>query len=354
MKILWTAGHGEAWEQAFAGHEIVKAGMAAHPEKGLNAVVRDPNELYELVADKDVLLLGSEPITRDVLEHAPDLKLILSERDGPEENIDLTACAEMGIPVFAAGGRCAGAVAELILAMMMALARRIPYYNRRLCSPEGWPARSDKAYNKFDSMYELSGKTLSIIGFGRNGRALRKLVSGFDMRVLVYDPFIGDEVYEECNIEKATLEEALSQGDFVTTQVRVTKENVGMIGREQIALMKPTAFFINCARPDILDEQALYDAVKEKRIQGIGLDVFSEEGEGVRPMFADLPLDRCIITPHIAGFGDKRAYYSYTYMLESFTDFLNGVKPSRCYNPAVYDSPKFAEHGGLVFGVAKS
>lgn len=352
MKILWTCGHGEEWEKYFEGHDIEKAGVARYPEKALEATVKDPDELKKLVADKDVLLLGSEMITREILESAPNLKFILSERDGPEENIDIEACTEMGIPVFFAGGRCAYAVAELILALMMSLARRIPHYNRKYCT-DGWPSRTDPAYNKFQNMYELTGKTLSIIGFGRNARILRKLVSGFDMNVLVYDPYLPDEVFEEYDVKRVSLEEAMSQGDFITIIVRLDGTNAGMIGREQIALMKPSAFFVNCARAALTDEQALYDAVKEERIQGIAIDVFSKEGPGTRPDFADLPLDRCIITPHIAGFGDMRMHYAYTYMIESFQQFLKGERPARCNNPKVYDSPKFAERGALAFGVEK-
>lgn len=355
LKALWTSKFDSRWEDYFNNKfEVTKAGAALNPDSRFS-VVSDVDKLKALVADKDVLILGFEPITREILQAAPNLKVILSERDGPEENIDIEACTEFGIPVLSAGGRCAESVAELNIALMFALARKIPYLNEKF-HEAGWPMRDssgDAIYAAMSAQFALSSKTLSIIGFGRNGRRLAELVKGFNMNILIYDPYVSDQACQEYGVTSVSLEEAMSQGDFICVLARVTPETTGMLNRELLSMMKPTAFFVNCGRAALTDEQAVYDIVKDGKIAGAALDVFSQEKPGDMPIFCDLPSDRMILTPHVAGMSDRRVYYQYTFMVDGFESYIKGEKTFRCYNPKVYDSPNFAAHGGVVFGMEK-
>lgn len=350
LKALWTADHRPEWHDWFHEHfEVTRAG--ANAGAGLKDMIKDSAKVLELMQGKDVCIFGMEKITREMLYQCPDLKLIMSVRDGPEENIDIAACTELGIPVIFSAGRCMVSVAEFNMLQMLELSRHITHWSEKLRT-DSWRTRPmGDPYEK--EHHELCGKTLSIIGFGRNGKYLSKLARAFGMDVVAYDPFVTQEQADEYGVTMMSLDDAIAAGDFVTLQARVTPETEGMFGAREVALMKPTAFLINCGRAQLTDQDAVIDAVRNDVIKGAAIDVYMKEPWGDEiPEFADIPRGKLLLTPHCAGNARERELHMYENITESYLDFLKGVK-SRINNPKVFDSPNFAQRGGLLFGSEK-
>ena len=148
---------------------------------------------------------------------------------------------------------------------------------------------------------QLKGKTLGILGYGSIGKRVGRIARAFGMALLIYDPYVGEVDVEEIGVKKAdTVEEVMRNADFITCHMKVTESTKGIVSRERIAMMKPTAYFINCSRGAVLDEQALIEALRERRIAGAAFDVYASE-----PIASNHPyiteLDNVVITPHIGG-----------------------------------------------------
>jgi D-3-phosphoglycerate dehydrogenase len=169
---------------------------------------------------------------------------------------------------------------------------------------------------------DLPGKTAGIVGLGEIGRKVAKRLAGFDMRILAYDPFVKEP---PAGIAMVGLEELMAKSDFVTVHARLTKETEGMIGAALIAKMKNSAYLINTSRSALVDEKALYEALKSKKIAGAALDVFDLEPPG-----ADYPLvklDNVTLTPHMAG-GSNDAFFNCPKLLaDEFAKLLSGGEP---------------------------
>lgn len=313
MKIFFTAEYDPSQlTPLYELGEVVIDGWA----KGLPTLSEE--ELIEKASDADVIITTFDEITRKVIESAKNLKLIACTRATPV-NIDITAAKERNIPVLFTPGRNSDATAELTIGLMLSIARKIPMAHAALkagmytSAPEDekitkeglrkdvfWGVGEDAPYTVFKGC-ELKNKTLGIIGYGSIGRRVGKIARAFGMELLIYDPYVGEIDVEEIGVRKAlTLEEAMSESDFVTCHLKVTPETEGCISKEMIALMKPTAYFINASRSAILDENALVEALRERRIAGAALDVYEKE-----PIACNHPylteLDNVVVTPHIAG-----------------------------------------------------
>jgi len=188
---------------------------------------------------------------------------------------------------------------------------------------------------------ELTGRTIGLVGFGNIGSLVAKKLSGFDVRVLVYDPYTDPEVLRANGVEPASLETVLSEADIVSLHARLSDESKGMIGAEQLALMKPTAILINTARAGLVDEAALVETLRENRIAGAALDVFSTE-----PIPADSPfleLDNVTLTTHLAGTTADALSNSPFLLMEDIAKLLTGGQPRFLKNPEVLDDPRFAD-----------
>lgn len=361
-KMLWTGEPDENWEKVFNEEfDVTKATMAitgrhqdvlrANPFEG------DPEmdkKVIEMIADNEIIMLGYDGLSKEVIEHCPDLKVVVSVRDGPEENVNIKACTEAGIPVMSAGGRCVHAVAETTVTLMMMLARRVlPIYD--LVKEEKWTKESfGHIREKCAFRTELFRKTLALIGCGRNAQEIVKICKGFDMNIITYDPYMKDEVAEKLGVKKVSLDEAMSQGDYVVMMARVTPETTGMISKEKIALMKPTAYFVNTARAALTDENAVIEALVNDKIAGAALDVASVEPLGPDSPLYDIPTDKLILTPHISGGSKERVSFQYEKCWESLQNFMKGDKGNiTLQNRDVFDSPAFAERGGKFFGCKK-
>ena len=250
-----------------------------------------PPELREALADCAGLVVRSETkVTSELMDSATALRVIGRAGVGVD-NIDVPAATERGIVVMNAPDGNTITTAEHTIALLIALARRIPQANTSL--------KSGRWERKTFIGVELQGKTLGVVGMGRIGRTVAARARAFGMKIIAYDPFIAPEQARDAEIELAPLEELFASADFITVHTPLTAETRGVIGRDAFARMKQGVRIINCARGGLVDEAALYDAIKSGIVAGAALDVFVEE-----PPAKDHPLlllDEVIATPHLGA-----------------------------------------------------
>jgi phosphoglycerate dehydrogenase-like enzyme len=235
----------------------------------------------------DASLAGSEPYTRRVLEAHPRLKVIARVGVGYDA-IDVEAATEKGVAVTITPGANHDAVAEHTFAIMLALAKDLVFQHQALTAG-GWPRKTN---------LPLRGQTLGLAGLGRIGKAVALRAEAFGMKLIAYDPFPDQVFAQQHHVDFMSLDRLLSESDFLSLHLPYTKESKHVINKTTLARMKPTAFLINTARGGLVCEADLYDALKNKRIAGAGLDVFEEEPPGKIPLFG---LDNVVVTPHNAG-----------------------------------------------------
>ena len=207
------------------------------------------------------------------------------------DNIDLNAATKRGILVINSPEGNTVSTAEHTIAMICALARNIPQAHASLVRDGRWER------SRFTGV-QLAGKVLGIVGLGRVGSEVARRAAALEMRVLGYDPFIGEERAKRLGVRLATVEEICEEADFITVHTPLTKQTEGLISREQFARMKRGVRIVNCARGGIVDEAALYDAIVEGKVAGAALDVFSEEPPRGNPL---LTLEQVIATPHLGA-----------------------------------------------------
>ncbi len=249
------------------------------------------DELRDAIAGADAVLVRSATkITRDSLSRADRLKVIGRAGVGVD-TIDVDAATERRIPVLTAPAGNTVSAAELTMALLLALARRVPAADRSMRAGE-WDRKS------FNGV-ELYGKTLGLVGAGRIGGEVAVRARAFGMRVIVFDPFLNPDRATALGVETAGLDEILERADVLSVHVPLTDETLGLIGEAQLAKLKPSAFVLNVARGGVVDEDALLKALQNKRLAGAALDVYSME-----PLPADHPfrsLPNVVLTPHLGA-----------------------------------------------------
>ena len=237
-----------------------------------------------------VVVRSSTTITRDSLKYAKNLQVIGRAGVGVD-NIDVDAATESGVAVLNAPSGNTISAAELTLALLLALVRKVPAADRSMRAGE-WDRKSF-------SGIELYGKVLGLVGAGRIGTEVAKRARAFGMRVVAFDPYLTAERAATLEIEQATLDEVLKRADVITLHVPLTDATANLISDAQFAMMKKTAVIVNAARGGVIDEAALHRALSEKRIAGAALDVYEEE-----PAPADHPLrslPNVVLTPHLGA-----------------------------------------------------
>lgn len=252
-------------------------------------------ELEAAIADIEGLIIRSaSKVDRALLEKAKNLKVVIRAGVGVD-NIDIPACSQKGIVVMNAPAGNSVSTAEQALALLFALARKIPQANASM-KEKKWEK------NKFQGT-QLTGKTLGVIGLGRIGKEVVKRAKGLQMKVLGFDPYIPAENLASLEIELVPIDTILKTADFITVHTPLTDATKGLINEKNLPLLKPGVRIINCARGGIYDEAAIVKGVKEGIIAGAGLDVFVEE-----PLPATSELynfDDIILTPHLGASTDE-------------------------------------------------
>ncbi len=248
-------------------------------------------ELDRALAGAHALIVRSETrVTADLLARAPHLRVVARAGTGVD-TIDVHAATRRGIAVMNAPGANTVSAGEHALGLLLALVRRIPDAAAAM-------RRGDWDRKRFEGT-ELRGKTMGVVGLGRIGGHVAQLARAFGMSVVAHDPYLLPERAAELGVPLLSLEDLLRTADVVTLHVALTDETQHLINAGRLRLMKPTAVLINTARGELVDEAALAEAVREKRIGGAAIDVFA-----VEPLPADSPLralDRVLLTPHLAA-----------------------------------------------------
>jgi D-3-phosphoglycerate dehydrogenase / 2-oxoglutarate reductase len=249
-----------------------------------------PGELQAIIGDYEALVVRSETrVTPELIQEGKRLKVIARAGVGVD-NIDLQSATQRGIIVVNAPTGNTISAAEHTIAMMLALSRHIPQADATL-KQGGWDRK------RFVGT-ELRHKTLGILGLGQVGSEVAHRASAMDMRIIGHDPFITEERAAGLGIELVTIDHLLAEADFLTMHVPLTPQTHHLLGARQLKAMKPTARIINTSRGGIVDEKALYKAIKEGRIAGAALDVFEEEPLGESDLRS---LPEIVLTPHLGA-----------------------------------------------------
>ncbi len=276
--------------------------------------------LSENVKGVEALIVAYSPITKRVIDKANTLKVVARLGAG-YDNVDVKAATEKGIFVVYAPRTSVEGMAEYIIGMMIALSRRF-FWADRMVRKGKWSEAGIKMFGK-DS--QILGKTLGIIGFGAVGSRLAERAKAFNMRIVSYDPYVSQEYMEEHGVEKVNLDTLISMADFISLNTALTEETRHLINEERLRKMKKTAFIINTSRGGVIDEKALYKALKEEWIAGAALDVTDPEPpKDDNPLFT---LDNVIFTPHIAGANKERVEAIGKSIAEDVKRILTGKLP---------------------------
>ena len=270
------------------GEKILKeAGLEVDVKTGL-----PPEELKAIIPDYDGLVIRSATkVRKDIIEAATKLKVVGRAGIGLD-NVDIPAASEKGVVVMNAPDGNATTAAEHAISMMMSLSRNIPQATASM--------KAGKWEKKSFMGREVTGKTLGIVGIGRIGSIVANRAQGLKMKVIAYDPFMPDELVKKLGVERVDLLELAARADYISVHTPLTKDTHHILSTEFFAAMKKEAMFIDCARGGVLDEEALYAALKEGRIAGAALDVFEKEPTTLEttPL---LGLDNFICTPHLGA-----------------------------------------------------
>ena len=226
----------------------------------------DPRETIDLLQDMDGLIAGTERLDRGILSGAPKLRVISRCGIGLD-NVDMEAAADLGIQVYNTPEAPVDAVAELALAGILDLLRHVSQADRAI-REGGWPRPMGRL---------LQGKTVGIIGLGRIGKALCLLLRPFGVSILANDAVQDDAFARTHSVSHVTLEELLGASDVVTLHLPYTQEAHHLVDRGRLAQMKPGSILVNCSRGGLVDEEALYELLKDGRLGGAHLDTFEEE-----------------------------------------------------------------------------
>jgi D-3-phosphoglycerate dehydrogenase / 2-oxoglutarate reductase len=277
------------------------------------------HEVSRRLGEKQGLLVDFCPVPDELMER---LKIIGVCRANTS-NVDMKRATEKRIPVIGVRGRNAGAVAEFTIGLMLAESRHIARSHLNLTNGS-WIKEYD------DDPNEIEGKTIGIIGFGAIGKAVAKKLTGFGCRILYYDPFVQKENEEVAGVSLDTL---LADSDFITIHVGLTKETRHLITKDQFDTMKPSAYLINTARAEIIDQDALVNALATSRIRGAALDVFVEEP--LLPNSPLLKLANITLTAHLAGATQESLSKSPLLLVRNILRYLGGDPNCNIQNKSI-------------------
>ena len=286
----------------------------------------DEDTLVELVRDVDGILVCFAQVTENVVR-AAERCVVVGRYGVGVDNIAVDTATELGIAVTWVPDYCVDEVSDHVMGLLLSWNRRVALFDRSV-KTTGW---GSVALNM--RIMRLRGKKLGVVGFGRIGRAVCARAQAFGFDVVAHDPYVSGEEMAQHGARPADLEELLRESDFVTLHPPLTPGTRNMIGGEQLALMKPEAFLINCARGQLIDEVALYEALKSGGIAGAGLDVMVDpEPPSDHPL---LQLDNVLVTPHVAFFSQEALLELEERAAGEVASVLQGRMPDNLFNTDV-------------------
>lgn len=302
-------------------------------KKGGNAF--EPPQVMKDNTDAEIVIGSFAPFGSNAMDTVPNARVFGVIRAGLE-NIDVQAATERGIAVVNASGRNANAVSDFTIAMILCEIRNIAR-SHSIVKNGGW----NGVYANDGKVPDLFEKTIGIVGFGYIGKLVAEKLAGFKTNIIAYDPFVSKEVADKYNVTLVDKETLFKNSDIVTVHARLTEETKGMIGKNEISLMKENSYFINTARADLVDYDALLEALKEKKIMGAALDVFPQE-----PLPEDSEwrkLNNVTMTTHLAGRTIDAQIYSPFLLCSRVVNLLMGRSTDGLVNREVLDNPAFKE-----------
>ncbi len=296
---------------------LAEAGVcvrAARPGPPLSSA-----ELQETIGDADALIVGLDDVDAAAIASGPKLRVIAKHGVGVD-NIDVAAAAAQRVTVVNAPGTNSTAVADLVLGLILALARNIVPAHQSVVAGR---------WEKFNGP-ELQAKTLGLIGFGRIGQAVARRAGGFDMNVVAYDPYAPESVFEAVAVtRREDLDELLAEADVVSLHMPGSGSGP-LLDADRLNLLKPTALLINAARGELVDEAAVAQALEAKRLGGYAADAFFDEPPTGSPLL-DAP--RVVLTPHIGAFTDRANELMGVTVVTDILAVLDGHAPAHPVTP---------------------
>ncbi len=281
-------------------------------------------ELAPLLEGVDGCAAGVDDFSAAAFARADRLKVVARHGAGIDQ-VDIAECTRRGIVVANLPGANAEAVADMTLALMLAVARHIPEGDRT--------TKAGQWVNTYG--VDLFRATVGILGLGRIGKGVARRCRGFDARVLAYDPYFDQAFAAEHGVERAdSLEQVMKEADFVCLHMPVTDETRRIIDGEKIGLMKRTAILVNTARGALVDEDALADALEEGRIFGAGLDVYATEPPTDSRL---LKCERTVTMPHVSSNTPGALLAMGNGVVDAIMAVFNGERPQYVVNPEVYE-----------------
>jgi glyoxylate reductase len=295
-----------------------------------DATKLDPELERFLPEAEGLLTLLTIPVTAALLGQCPRLRVVSNMAVGVD-NVDLAACTRRGIPVGNTPGVLTAGTADLAMALLLAIARRLEEAAEdarqgrwKTWSPTGWLGA------------DLDGATLGVVGFGKIGQAVARRAHGFGLRLLYSDPSHHPELEDALGAQRVALEPLLGESDFVSLHVPLTEQTRGLIDAQALQRMKPGAYLINTARGPVVDQAALVEALQKGWIAGAALDVTDPE-----PLPPNHPLyssPNCLIAPHIGSATTNTRRRMAELAAENLLAGLSGQRLPHCANPQVYDA----------------
>ena len=292
--------------------------------EGAEAVPAPP-ELESSISGVDILVTHLSPVPERVIAGAAKLKLIGCARSG-WENVAEPAATARNIPILYCPLSKVSTAADAAIGMILTECRGLARAHCQMVQGI-W----DTTFAFFGNSMSLTGNTVGLIGFGNIGKAVAQRLKGFEVETLVYDPFQPAAAIREQGCTPVTLDELLARSDFVVMMARLSKDTTNLIGRSELDLMKPTAYFVNTARGGLVDYGALRDALARRQIAGAALDVF--DVEPIDPEDPLLKLDNVSLTPHVAGVSREGYRRSAQDVAQDIATLLAGGRPRFVVNP---------------------
>ncbi len=297
-------------------------------KEGIDFVLREcttQEELAQHAGDADVVwVFGGRPVvTAESLKVIPRCGAIIRTGSGTD-NIPVDEATQLGIVVANTPEGVSDEVSDHALGLLLAVVRQIAVQDRAVRSGK-WDFTLGRP------RWHIRGQTLGLIGFGHIARTVVRKVSGFDMTILAYDPYVNAETMAKEGVRPMGLDDVLSQSDFVSVHCPLVKDTYHLIGERELGLMKSTSILINTSRGSVIDEPALVSALTEGSIAAAGLDVFEQEPpDPDNPLFK---LDNVVVTPHIAGWSDQHMEAFWRLSYETVIALASGHWPRSCVNP---------------------
>jgi glyoxylate reductase len=275
-----------------------------------------------------LLVMLTERIDTALLEAAPGVRIVSNMAVG-YDNIDVDACTRRGVLVTNTPGVLTDTTADLAFALILAVARRVVEGDHAV-REGGW----GPWHPSFMLGRDVHGATLGIVGLGGIGRAVADRAAGFGMRMLYTSRDRKPDAERDLGVEWRDLDALLRESDFVSLHVSLSAETRGLIGERELALMKPTAFLVNTSRGAVVDQPALIEALRSRRIAGAGLDVAAVEPVPVGDALLDAP--NLVLTPHVGSATIETRTKMAGLAVENLIAFFEGRSPPHCVNPGVF------------------